>query len=83
MCYTLTPSFSVDLPSELWLEIIELISNRSALCRLMQVNRKLCALTEGVLYGNVSLHWGAEVTQFQLSMRSCPRRAGLVASHRV
>ena len=69
----------IDLPTELWFEILSHIGDKHTLVCLTQVNRALCEVAEPALYNAISLQWDAtEINKLCYSIHSCPHRAGYV-----
>ncbi|KAI0688370.1 hypothetical protein C8T65DRAFT_122474 [Cerioporus squamosus] len=72
-----TPS-SVQLPVELWLEVIRHMTDVHALAQVMRVNRTFHAEAEPALYRNVRLETDNAIVKFSQSLFWGPHRSRLI-----
>ncbi|RPD55132.1 hypothetical protein L226DRAFT_229882 [Lentinus tigrinus ALCF2SS1-7] len=77
-CLPRAASESVQLPVELWLEIIRHVSDAHVLAQLMRVNSTFHAATEPVLYHNVKLETDNAIVMFAQSLSWGPHRPRLI-----
>ncbi|RDX48528.1 hypothetical protein OH76DRAFT_1483886 [Lentinus brumalis] len=68
----------LQLPVELWLEVIRHMTDADALAQLNRVNSTFHAATEPALYRNVHLESDTVIVKFSQSLLRNPRRSRLV-----